>query len=467
MKSLKVIFPIILFLTCLLLSCTPKPASSCKISGLASNFAPRELYVTIDGQRDTIKLKDDGTFSGEFNIAKPVDATFQGDRLFLYLYLEPGKTIGINFDAKAFDSLLVFSGDLALPNKYLHEKTIAGNDLYKRINQFYVSPFKPSDFLWVRDSISKAEFAFLEKFMKNNPGLNAAFVTREKKVLEFSVYYDLYNYPRMAEYYNKTLPELPADWYAFLDKINLDDPSLLDISDIRAFISGYVQQESMKKANIPAIKSWGNPELLKAMFVFTTEHFKSPEIFGVILFDKLKQHIDSEGTFGIESLVAQYLSTSVNEKYKTIIKEMSDKWTALAPGQPAPEFTLLDIDGKNVSLSDFRGKYVFIDFWATWCGPCRAEIPAYTKLVADYKKRNIVFISMSVDKEKPKWEEMVKMDKFPWIQIHDPIKVNKKYLVMYIPTFTFIDPQGEIINARCPRPSNPELRKIFDSQSGL
>jgi len=237
----------------------------------------------------------------------------------------------------------------------------------------------------------------------------------------------------------------------------------VEISDIKAFISGYVQQEAMKRANIPVAKSWGNPELEKAMVGFVKEKFTSLEIYSVVVFDKLKQFIDSEGTKGVEDLVTEYLAKSTNEKYKKAINEMSDKWAALAPGQIAPAFTLLDINGNNVSLSDFKGKYVFIDFWATWCGPCRAEIPAYKQLIADYKGRNVVFISMSVDKDKAAWEKMVKEDKFEWLQLHDPqtIKANKKYLVMYIPTFTLIDPDGKIVNARCPRPSNPELRAIL------
>jgi len=455
------------FLALILAGCSQKPDPLCKISGAATNYAPKELYITIDGKKDTLRLKDDGSFSGEFSLTKAVDATFQGDRLFLYLYLEPGKSLGINFDSKAFDSLLTFTGELGLPNKYLHSKTLAGSSIYNKMSVYYKSPYKPEDFKRVRDSINKVEAGLLEKFIADNPGLNAGFITREKKVLEYSVYYDLYNYPRMAEYYSKSSPELPDGWYAFIDKINLDDPSLMDISDIRAFISGYVQQESMKKADIPQEKSWGNPELVRAMFNFVNDRFKSPEIYSIILYDKLKQYIDSEGTIGIEDLITSYLSKSVIEKYRTAVKEMADKWAALAPGMAAPEFTLLDIQGDSVSLGDFKGKYVFIDFWATWCGPCRAEIPAYRKLVEDYKGRNIVFISMSVDKEKPKWEEMVKKENFPWIQIHDPIKVNKKYLVMYIPTFTLISPEGKIINARCPRPSSTELRKIFDAQGGL
>jgi len=459
----------LLLLGALVFGCKSEKNPVCTITGKASNYDAKELYITLDGPKDTIKLNPDGTFSKVITVNRPIDGTLQGDKLFLYLYLEPGKTLEINFDAKAFDTTVGFGGDLKLPVEYLHNKTIASSALYQKLNQMYKAPNTPADFKLVRDSLNGVEMAFLEKFKADNPGLSKAYFDREKKVLEYSVYYDLYNYPTMASYYDTTHQEIPSDWLAFMEKLNLDDPALVEISDIKAFISGYVQQEAMKRANIPQAKSWGNPELEKAMVAFVKEKFTSPEIYSVIIYDKLKQYIDSEGTKGIEDLVSEYLSKSTHEKYKASIKEMSDKWAVLAPGQPAPAFTLLDINGKNVSLSDFKGKYVFIDFWATWCGPCRAEIPAYKQLIADYKGHNIVFISMSVDKDKAAWEKMVKEDKFEWLQLHDPqtIKANKKYLVMYIPTFTLIDPDGKIVNARCPRPSNPELRTVLDKLPGI
>ena len=202
-------------------------------------------------------------------------------------------------------------------------------------------------------------------------------------------------------------------------------------------------------------------------------------------FESLKGVIDSEGPKGLDELIADYLAKSTDEANKKTLKDMVDGWAALAPGKPAPVFNLPDINGKMMSLTDFAGKYVFIDYWATWCGPCKAEIPSYKKLIEDYKAKNIVFISISVDKDKAAWENMVKvgipetdpatgkpavpakMIAFTWLQLHDAVKYNKIWLVKFIPTFVLIDPQGKIVNSRAERPSNPDLRTVLDKLPGI
>lgn len=105
-----------------------------------------------------------------------------------------------------------------------------------------------------------------------------------------------------------------------------------------------------------------------------------------------------------------------------------------APGQPAPDFSFPDMDGNMVSLEDLRGKYVYIDIWATYCSPCRAEIPYLQKLEEKLKDKNIYFVSISVDTNKKTWENMVKkisLEEFSYIAGRIP----NLWMIMIFPEF--------------------------------
>jgi len=207
--------------------------------------------------------------------------------------------------------------------------------------------------------------------------------------------------------------------------------------------------------------------LLNAKFKFIDDKFELAAMKERFKYDNLVQQLDAGPPTGIEDAIDSFIAEATDQEHVTSITEKRDAWGAILPGQPAPAWTLPDINGKEVSLSDFKGKYVYIDFWATWCGPCLGEIPDYKQLVKDYTGRNVVFISISVDRDKPKWEEMVNKEKFEWVQLHDANKMNDDYLVRYIPSFIFIDAEGKIIDPRAPRPSTDELRSLLDAQPGL
>ncbi|KAF2079259.1 TlpA family protein disulfide reductase [Flavobacterium sharifuzzamanii] len=137
-------------------------------------------------------------------------------------------------------------------------------------------------------------------------------------------------------------------------------------------------------------------------------------------------------------------------------------------GQKGLDFTYNDINNKPVSFSDFKGKFVYIDLWATWCGPCKAEIPHMKKIEEDYHGKNIVFVSLSLDKPKDaqKWKDYVTKEQLKGIQLMADkdfsSDVAKNYDVNAIPRFLLFDPKGNIINADALRPSNPELREQLD-----
>jgi len=118
-------------------------------------------------------------------------------------------------------------------------------------------------------------------------------------------------------------------------------------------------------------------------------------------------------------------------------------------GQQAPELSLPDVNGKIVSLSSFRGKYLLIDFWASWCGPCRAENPNVVKAYSEFKDKNFAILGVSLDKDKDAWQHAVKDDNLAWTHVSDLKYWNSKAVEIYkfegIPFNVLIDPQGKII----------------------
>jgi len=324
---------------------------------------------------------------------------------------------------------------------------------------------EPEQFKASRDSLQGAFVDLLEEF--KGQGLDREFVDIEQVSIQYTLYGDLNNYPRMHQYYAKVENvELPEDWYDFTSDMDLDDPLLLEVDQAMYFLSSWVNSEAPKAAGL-GDDSWGTPELLAAKFDFIDANFSLAEMVEKFKFENLNQHLDGGPPTGAEDAIDAYLAATTNEENKKTIAEKKAAWASIEAGQVAPTWTLPDIDGKTMSLADFKGKYVYIDFWATWCGPCIAEIPDYRELVKEYAGRNVVFISISVDQDKPKWEAMVKKEKFDWIQLHDAEMMNDDYLVRYIPTFVLIDTEGKIIDPRAPRPSEAKLREMLDAQENL
>ena len=130
----------------------------------------------------------------------------------------------------------------------------------------------------------------------------------------------------------------------------------------------------------------------------------------------------------------------------------------------APYFAQEDTTGNKLSLSDFtrKGKYILLDFWASWCGPCREENPALRNIYKDFKNKNFTIIGISLDKSKERWIDAIKKDSLSWPQVSDlkfwENEIAKAYYLRSIPSNFLLDPNGKIIAKNV---SMPELRRML------
>jgi len=135
-------------------------------------------------------------------------------------------------------------------------------------------------------------------------------------------------------------------------------------------------------------------------------------------------------------------------------------------GDMSIDFSYPNISREMISLSSFRGRLVYIDVWATWCGPCIAEIPSLERLQKDYENKDIVFLSVSVDTDKEAWEKMLTEDQLGGVQLWADgwSQITKSYAIFGIPRFMLVDKSGELIAVDAPRPSSNEIRSMIDER---
>lgn len=154
----------------------------------------------------------------------------------------------------------------------------------------------------------------------------------------------------------------------------------------------------------------------------------------------------------MESLTGEFTGTAKSTLYFKILSEALAKRRALQPGNPAPDFTLKMPDSSSFTLSSLRGKYVMLDFWASWCVPCRKAIPHWKEVYRKYQSRGFEIVSITNDSRWKDWFKALEDEKMPWIQVADefpiknmPARLAELYMIPYLPTYILLDKDGKIV----------------------
>ncbi|WP_203256184.1 TlpA disulfide reductase family protein [Hyunsoonleella ulvae] len=158
------------------------------------------------------------------------------------------------------------------------------------------------------------------------------------------------------------------------------------------------------------------------------------------------QNYETKSAPFIKDLLNKFSPNIEDSYYISLLKEQVKLKESSSVGAMAPDFTLVDDTNKIVKLSDFKGSYVLIDFWASWCGPCRQEIPHLKKAYNTFKDEGFQVVSVSIDRKKEAWEKALKKEQLPYIKLWDEKKETMQlYQYQSIPYIVLVSPEGKIL----------------------
>ena len=159
------------------------------------------------------------------------------------------------------------------------------------------------------------------------------------------------------------------------------------------------------------------------------------------------------------------IENGYNSELEYLKKRRADLAALPQPGEDPFDFTFPDREGNDVSLSDFVGSVVYVDVWATWCGPCVAEIPHLIEIEEEYVDQNITFLGVSVDTDSVAWTNFIDEKELHGVHINTGAwntQMMDDYAINGIPRFMVFDANGKVVDLDAPRPSSDELRPLFD-----
>ncbi len=458
MKKLFIfLFPAFLFFACQ----NTETSNAVKITGTIENPVSEKATIRYGDSTHTAEVVD-GKFVLDFELTKPEMISFKHGPESGGLYLEPGDNVTLALNPEQFDETLKLAGEGAEESNYLLAKYLLNEKYNDKMKEIYSS--KPEEFAASMNEIKKVNEEHLDTYSKAHKNMNSDFLKNEKSSILYTWATDKINYPAYYPYYaGADAPELELgdDYLSFMNDIDMNDESSFENNrQYKQMINAYINGMGSK-----AGKGLDN---LAGMFEAAQNKIKSDKIKSGILSKTLTNFLNYNDATGAEKYVEMFNKMSTDEKQKKAIAEAHSTAMKLLKGKPAPTFNYIDTKGEEVALENLKGKNVYVDVWATWCGPCKREIPHLKELEEKYHENdNIVFMSVSIDKmeDKDKWLKMVEEKELSGVQLMADkdwkSSICTDYAIRGIPRFLLIDKDGNIMDKNAPRPSSKEIKEVM------
>lgn len=381
---------------------------------------------------------NEGLVTQDLKLVEPVIGELRYGEQVARVYLEPGDDLSFTFHPENFLTSLEFTGKGSAHNNYL--KTFATtfskteNEL-KMNTRFSEFPA----FLNYMDGAHEVQLAFFHNFELKDD-FSERFNRFAQADIDYWRAFYLLNYPwEHPLYHDKKAPmDVPTEYYNFLNEVEINATQALPNKYYTYFLEQYITYQAGQAAQ----KELDKTEVAKKFLENEALHFYQAKL----LASECRRGKIREAGWKIES----FLEECSYETYNDVLRYVYNEKKALVKGSIAPDFDLADISGEAVSLNDYAGKVVYIDFWATWCAPCLRSMQNSQKLLHQYQEEDIVFLYISLDKDKAAWESYVKTNELAGEHIIAKggsgflSQIAKLYKVKQLPAYFLVDKDGKI-----------------------
>lgn len=443
-----------------LVACQPtKSIDYAIISGDILNNKAKEISIYDAAfNKKIIKIDEKGHFTDTIKINKGAYYSLLYQRTGIDIYLEPSFNLSIKTDTKNIDSTLIFTGKGLSENTFLLGKSHLLKSFQKYNDYKHVGSLTEVAFLQKMDSVKQTKLTFLN----NTNDLSNTFKLLEVNDINYSWGNQLNNFEGSKRYISKDKSfKVSNGYYNYKNNLLKENDNLLGSRNYVEFFSEYANDLTQKAYKKDSLIDYSQTQLR-----FISDSIKNQELKNILLFKDAQYSITYVDD--IDLYYKTYMRASTNKENNAKIETTYLALKKVSKGNPSPLFVDYEnYKGGTTSLKDLKGKFVYIDVWATWCGPCKREIPYLKKIEKAYHGKNIAFVSMSVDTKNAHeaWRKMIKEKKLGGIQLFSDKNWKSKFVTDYmikgIPRFILIDPQGNIVSSNAPRPSSPKLKELF------